>query len=86
MCIERNRDLLFWTAHGLQIVLPNPTTPALTREAGLVHGRLTPVWRSLEVGSADWASERSAPKRLREIALRESVTFACYRRIPPPQL
>ena len=42
MCIERNRYLLFWTAPGLQIVLPNPTTPALTREAGLVHGVLTP--------------------------------------------
>src|SRR5215469_2290608 len=37
ICIERNRYLLFSTAHGLQFVLPNPTTPALTRETGLVH-------------------------------------------------
>ena len=41
MGIERNRYLLFWTARGLQIVLPNPTTPALTREAGLVHCQIT---------------------------------------------
>jgi hypothetical protein len=41
MCIERNRYLLFWTARGLQIVLPNPTTPALTCEVGLVHHQIT---------------------------------------------
>jgi len=41
MCIERNRNVLFWTARGLQIVLPNPTTPALTCEVGLVHQRIT---------------------------------------------
>src|SRR5215469_1601011 len=45
MRIERNRYLLFWTAHGLQIVLPNPTTPALTREAGLVNCLITLVSR-----------------------------------------
>ena len=44
MCIERNRYLLFWTARGLQIVLPNPTTPALTCEVGLVDcSRSVPV-------------------------------------------
>ena len=43
MCIERNRYLLFWTARGLQIVLPNPTTPALTCEVGLVHLEITLV-------------------------------------------
>ena len=42
MCIERNRYLLFWTARGLQIVLPNSTTPALTCEVGLVHWTISP--------------------------------------------
>ena len=50
MGIERNHYLLFWTAAGLQIVLPNPTTPALTREAGLVHQSLTPGCRKAVAG------------------------------------
>jgi hypothetical protein len=49
MCIERNRDILFWVraksrvsryvrnCGGMQLVLPNPTTVAIPAAAGLVH-------------------------------------------------
>jgi hypothetical protein len=53
MCIERNRDILFWcraksrvsryvrNCGGMQLVLPNPTTLAIPATAGLVHCHLT---------------------------------------------
>ena len=74
MCIERNRYLLFWTARGLQIVLPNPTTPALTCEVGLVHQTITRWFRDAcsiqvvrdTVGKTDCGSRKldlSAPPR-----------------------
>ena len=53
MCIERNREILFWgraksrawryvrNCSGMQLVLPNPTTLAIPATAGLVHYFLT---------------------------------------------
>ena len=82
MCIERNRYLLFWTPHGLQIVLPNPITPALTREAGLVHSGIPTLFgpgqkgiREQPVGGDDRVT----------VSLRgHTAAGALYRNVPMP--